>query len=379
MTETSHNGQILDLALGEKTVLWIADVNRYILAENWSADIILQLNRNVELESIAKAIALEDELEEDEAMELVQTIQNIWLENCKSLQADVQDLQLVIPGEPDIYSKKKYAINGFVFGVHYETEYAEWINHPKFAHLEIEQLKNADHTFLIGDSAGNLSIWVDGQLEGHWKHEDNHFLSGRFSMKVIEKMYQKEEKEWMGVFHAAGISDDKQSLLFFGDSGNGKSTLSALAMAAGFDVLSDDFLPVDSQSGLVHRFPAALSIKKNAYDLVKSIFPELMNGYEYENPAFGKIYRYLPSRSLNAVAVPCKAIIEVKYDSDTDFLLERIPPEDAFAKLVPDSWINASAENAVNFINWFRNKKHYRLRYSDNEKMIEALKQLLDD
>lgn len=198
-------------------------------------------------------------------------------------------------------------------------------------------------------------------------------------MKIIEKIYQKEELEWMGVFHAAGISNGAQCLLFFGDSGSGKSTLSALAMADGLDVLSDDFLPVESKSGLVHRFPAALSIKKNAYDLVKNSYPELMDGMEYNNPAFGKTYRYLAPHNPDMAAVPCKALIEVKYDPDTPFLLEEMPQEDAFAKLVPDSWLNASAENVKNFINWFREKKHYSLRYSDNTRMIEAVKKLLNE
>ena len=360
-------------------VLWVSDVNRYILAEKWSAKIILQLNENTGAEIIARQIASEDDLEEKEAFELVRTIQKIWDENLNGIQKEKSDPASNIQPDFDCYSRKKYVINNMIFEVQYQTEFAEWINHPKFEHLFAESGSEPHHHFIIGDSNGYLSIWVDGKHEGSWSHEENHFLSGRFSMKIIERIYQKQEKEWMGIFHAAGISDGKGCLLFFGDSGNGKSTLSAIAMAADLDVLSDDFLPVESHTGLVHRFPAALSIKKNAYDLVKSMFPELMEAYEYENPAFGKTYRYLAPRDLEIVSVPCKAIIEVKYDPETEFSLEPLTPEQAFARLVPDSWINPSSENAKNFINWFTGKKHLRLRYSNNEKMIAAIKSLFDE
>lgn len=378
MTTNINSRQIIDIPLGEKDILWISDVNRYIIAEKWSAQIILQLNANIDIETIASRVALEDELEDKEALELVQAIRDIWTDKINKIEIELQELNAEADFF-DFYSKRTYAINGLIFEVEYQTTYAEWINHPKFAHLETDTWVKPDHVFRIGDFKGYLSIWVDGRHEGTWKHEDNHFLSGRFSMKMIEKIYQKEEKEWMGVFHAAGISNGKQCLLFFGDSGNGKSTLSALAMAAGLDILSDDFLPVESNSGLVHNFPAALSIKKNAYDLVKTIFPELIDAYEYENPAFGKIYRYLAPRETSKTAIPCKAIVEVKYDANISFNLEPITLEDAFARLIPDSWINASAENAKNFISWFKSKSHFRLTYSDNEKMIAAIKQLLDD
>jgi len=374
-----NNQQFIFFPLGEKEVIWISKLNRYIIAEKWSANIIKQLNDSEKVEAIASRVALDDELDENEALELVKAIRDIWLENISVAKPTLSEFEKEVEFDNRIYSKKKYAVNGLIFEVDYQTANAEWFNHPKFSHLETDLNAKPDHLFRVGDSNGNLSIWVDGKHEGSWKQEDNHFLSGRFSMKLIEKIYGKEEKEWMGVFHAAGISNGKHCLLFFGESGNGKSTLSALSMASGLDVLSDDFLPVESKSGLVYRFPAALSIKKNAYDLVKKLYPQLMEAHEYENPAFGKTYRYLPPSDLSLSSVPCKAIIEVKYDSETTFKLEEIPPEEALTKMIPDSWINDSANHARNFINWFVQKKHFMLRYSDNAKMIAAVKQLLKD
>lgn len=361
-------------------VLWLSASNKYVLADPLAARIILDLSAGEKRTALAKTIAKEHKVLYNEALELVTQIDTNWKQNATQTNGETKITNTnPLKANPLFYSQRTYKINQVLIRVEYESPDAEWYNHPKFAHLETENREAPDHRFRVMDNDGQLSLWVDGKHAGSWTKHDNHFLSGGFSLKVIEKMYQKEEKDWMGVFHAAGISNGRQCLLFFGDSGNGKSTLSALCMAAGFDVLSDDFLPVESKTGLVYRFPAALSIKKNAFNLVKKHYPELMDGYEYNNPAFEKIYRYLPPRETQKTAVPCSAIIEVKYDPRVECELKQLPPDEIFTKLVPDSWINASAENAKNFINWYSNKKHFRLRYSNNKKMIAAINNLFDE
>ncbi|NCB09372.1 MAG: hypothetical protein EOM73_14565, partial [Bacteroidia bacterium] len=267
--------------MGNKEVLWISDTNQYVITEKITANILKELLCCLKPEDIAPKIAHENDITEKEARDLIQHIQGMWSGSMARQKSDISFLKQEYEPGARVFSKKKYEINTVLFEVEYESPEAEWYNHPKFAHLETGTKADPEHFFRVGDSEGFLTIWVNGKHEGTWKREENHFLAGRFSMKIIEKIYQKEELEWMGVFHAAGISNRRQSLLFFGDSGSGKSTLSALAMANGLDVLSDDFLPVDNRNGLVHRFPAALSIKKNAYDLVKIRYPEFMEGMEY--------------------------------------------------------------------------------------------------
>ena len=43
-------------------------------------------------------------------------------------------------------------------------------------------------------------------------------------MEFIQAMYDREESELMGVFHASAVSNQQKAVLFLGDSGNGKST-----------------------------------------------------------------------------------------------------------------------------------------------------------
>jgi hypothetical protein len=370
---------ILQFPVGEKVVLWIPYLNKYVLAGQLSADIIHQLTRGKSIQEIIARVISENEIPPEQAIEFVEQIRRIWEVNTAVTLPENELPKAAVQSKgKSVYSNKTYRINNIYFQAEYETADAEWINHPKFAYMEVEPVKNPHHHFRVEDDNNLLTLWVNGKHAGSWKKNENHFLSGRFSMQIVQKIYMKEEDQWMGVFHAAGISNGKNCILFFGESGNGKSTLSSLLMASGLDVLSDDFLPVESKTGLVYHFPAALSIKKQAYDLVMSYYPHLKYSGEYENPAFQKTYRFLPPETTVLEGVPCKAIVYIKYDPKVKFRMEKVVPEDSFVSFIPDSWIYPSKQNAKRFLEWFAGLEHYRLTYSNNKKMIETVKMILN-
>lgn len=198
-------------------------------------------------------------------------------------------------------------------------------------------------------------------------------------MQILRKIYGSEEKDWLEVFHAVGIIDGQCSIMFFYDSGNGKSTLSTLLLANGFDVLSDDFLPVESRSGLVCSFPSAISIKKQVYDIVVAHFPYLHKLKEYVTPALNKTYRYLPVDKTDLLKGPCRTLIFVKYMRDAGLSFCKMECAEAFQILAPDSWISPEPDNVINYFNWFKNLPTYRLTYSDNKGMIAKIKQIFND
>jgi hypothetical protein len=183
----------------------------------------------------------------------------------------------------------------------------------------------------------------------------------------------------MAVFHAAGITNGKNCLIFLGDSGNGKSTLSAILMSSGLEVLADDFLPVESKSALVCHFPAAISVKDKALEILVPKFPQLKQACEINNIAAGKTFRYLSTDRKEPLCVPCKALVFVKYEKDAGFRFEEISGEEAFVNLVPDSWISPASENANRFVNWFTSLPYYRMTYSDNEQMVQTVQKMLND
>ena len=258
----------------------------------------------------------------------------------------------------------------------YVSEEAEELIHPKFGHHEVLPLSNHKHHFQVLQTKGGYALRVDGETIGSWAYAGNHFLSGKFSMQLLQKITGSNEDDWMAVLHAAGVSNGQRCMIFFGDSGNGKSTLSAILMANGLDVLADDFLPVAQQSGLVCPFPAAISIKTKAYELLLNLFPELEKSPEISNP-LGKTFRYLPNKQ-QMQPVPCVGLVFTKYVKGSGFFFEPMAPDEAFAHLVPDSWISPKAENADRFVKWFSGLPCYRLSYSDNERMVQTIISMLN-
>ena len=199
-------------------------------------------------------------------------------------------------------------------------------------------------------------------------------------MKLVEHIHQKSENEWMGVFHASAISNGKESMLFLGDSGNGKSTSLALLQANNFTCLADDFVPIDVKNQEVFSFPSAISIKKKSLETLLPIYPELGSSAEYNFKRLNKIVRYLtPNNSNYSSHLPCKALIFIKYKKDSDINIKKISNIDAFEQLVPDSWLSPIKQNAETFLKWFSKLPCYQLTYSNNEKMITTVSKIFND
>lgn len=198
-------------------------------------------------------------------------------------------------------------------------------------------------------------------------------------MKIIESIYKKSEEEWMGVFHASAINYREDSILILGDSGKGKSTSLALLQTQGFNCIADDFVPIDNENK-VYVFPAGISIKPKALNVLSSIYPELKNSTEYHYKRLNKTVRYLPPNSINySKKYPCKALIFIKYDKNTEFNLTQISNLKAFESLLPDSWISSVSENVDVFLTWLPSLPCYQLTYSNNEMMYDSIKRIFED
>ena len=104
-----------------------------------------------------------------------------------------------------------------------------------------------------------------------------HEFQGKFSMELIFSFYNKTEYDWMGVFHASTISKNNNSIMFTGDSGNGKSTLVSVLMANGFNVIADDFSPTLRSDLKTYCFPAAISVKEKFFNLIEQLYPDIIN------------------------------------------------------------------------------------------------------
>jgi hypothetical protein len=366
----------------EKKIIWFKPSNQYSLLELPAFEVIIRLLQGENTVLVSQWCSVFYQLPLPEAERFVREIGDMLAQQTTPDKASGSfnpENPFRLPSH--YYSRRFYKAGSAVFAVDFESEDLEYMLHPKFAHLETAGNMLSDYHFSVFRHNGEYVLTVEEMIIGKWPIAEAHYFTGKFSMELLNRMYKKTDADWIGVFHASAISFKEQCVMFLGDSGSGKSTIAAILMSAGFNMVADDFVPVENCSGEVFHFPAAVSVKKKAVDLLSPQFPQLLEAKEYTYPGVGKTVRYLatPHNPLNApFGFPCKALVYVKYQQGSGLILNEISKTEAFQYLVPDSWLSPLPENASKFLDWFLAMPCYRLTYSDNEKMVTAVRELFD-
>ena len=371
--------EFLSKALEDKSIVWFKASNSYIILEEIAAQLVHQILENKTPQKIASVLAEKLTISEQEATHIVKDLNDrlVIPNTIKNSEEPSIKREYEIPSS--VTFKKHYLINRKIFKVEFANEFQLSLLHPKFAHLETQETSKIEHTFQVFNSNHLIHLVLDGEFIGAWESKNVHYFQGKFSMKIIECIYNKNEAEWMGVFHASAINFKDENILILGDSGNGKSTSLALLQAQGFQCIADDFVPID-QAQNVYSFPAGISIKKKAVSVLLKEYPTLETSAEYHYERLNKTVRYLPPQQIDYhKKAPCKALVFIKYDATIDFEISKMSKLKAFEHLVPDSWISSSPKNAASFLEWFEKMPCYKLTYSNNELMYTAIKRIFED
>mgnify|MGYP002628285209 FL=1 len=364
----------------DKTITWFENNNEYVVLENTTADILKKLNKGISVPEIAAILSKKLAVPLNKTIDLILELEKKFFTKNTSKSLEINNDHKDIKRPKSFEFVKYYKINNSVFKVSYLSEKELSFVHPKFAHLVIDETKGFLNEFEVFINHNFIFLYVNNIFIGSWKNQEIHYFQGKFSMEFIQKIHQKEEDEWLGVFHASAISNGKKSMLFLGDSGNGKSTSLALLQANGFTCLADDFVPMDANKQEVYSFPAAISIKKNSLETLLPTYPELATTAEYNFKRLNKIVRYLKPNNDDFFAhLPCNDLVFIKYKKNAELSCKEISKIDAFQQLVPDSWLSPKKENAQIFLNWFKKLNCYQLTYSNNEKMIETVTKIFNN
>lgn len=363
----------------DKSIIWFKASNNYIILEEIAAQLVHQILEKKTFSEITTALAKKLTISFEEAKSIVDDLNDrlVVPNTSKNNKEDTSKSKYVLPS--NFAFQKYYRIHSKVFKVQFSNEFQLSLIHPKFAHLETQKTSKVDHTFQVFNSNHLIHLVLDGEFIGAWEPKNVHYFQGKFSMKIIECIYNKNEEDWMGVFHASAINYKDDNILILGDSGNGKSTSLALLQAQGFQCIADDFVPID-QAHDVYSFPAGISIKKKALPVLLKEYPTLKTSAEYHYERLNKTVRYLPPEKIDYhKKAPCKALVFIKYDESVDFEISEISKLNAFEHLVPDSWISSVPKNAAAFLEWFEQLPCYQLTYSNNELMYSAIKRIFED
>ena len=352
----------------EDSIVWLKKSNKYLVLNTNTLELIKKKSSlsskdfltliteslNVDV-SIAKKINkdISELLLESEELELKQNIK---------LSDPIKPCQLI----------NYYSFNNTIIKVGFDSEETKSLIHQKYRHLAINHVNSYDVEYAIFNSGDTLFIYKNNQILGSWDSTQLHEFQGKFSMELICSFYNKTEHDWMGVFHASTISKNNRSIMFTGDSGNGKSTLVSILMANGYNVIADDFSPVLRTDFKTYCFPSAISIKEKSFNLIEQLYPDFINYNEYYiNELKGNV-KYLPPISKETSA-NCTNVIWVKYTEGIESSMKKVSIQDALKKILPDAWISNKEVNAKAFLKWIEKTAFYELNYSDNNKLIDII------
>jgi len=353
---------------------WLRESNKYIVLDSNILNLIVkkkELSNSDFLYEIMNVLKVDS----ISAEKINNDISDLFID-FNSVESDIPSLPLypLISCEIDHF----YSFNNVIIKVSFGCLDSKFLIHQKYQHLEVfnDNKYNVHYNVFIKDK--KAFIFNDKQLVGSWHENEMHEFQGKFSIEFLCSLYNRNEHDWMGVFHASTISKDNQSIMFTGDSGNGKSTLVSILMANGYNIIADDFTPILRSDMKTYCFPTAISIKEKSFDMIESMYPVIAEFKEYYiNELKGNV-KYLPPIT-NKMNATCNSVVWVKYGKELDNKLEKISTENALQKFLPDAWISKNDINAKAFMKWVSNTNFYELKYSNNKKLISLVDSLFLD
>ncbi|MEY8850195.1 hypothetical protein AB9K26_15355 [Psychroserpens sp. XS_ASV72] len=366
----------------DNVILWFNESNKYVVTSDINSKLIqLYTNPDYGRDSFVSYLKEHFQIDSENGNAIYENIADFIEETTYASSESHTTTTFPKVETPSHYPiLNYYSFYDKKIRIRYESDIIKSLFHPQIAHHSIDGDQKFDTSFDIFKKSDDLYLLRDGDCVGKFKTESFHFLQGKFALELTNSIHNKNIDQWIATFHASTISNGKESIMIIGDSGNGKSTLSALLMAKGYDILCDDFTPLYENDMLLYRYPAATSIKKGAFDMLQSHL-DIEDLITHTNGPKKVNIKYVPPvlkyNSLKS-AFPCHHIVYVKYDKDNGNALNKMPKDKILETLIPDSWISPNERHALKFINWFKETNCHKLTYSNNDFALSKFEELFN-
>jgi HprK-related kinase A len=185
------------------------------------------------------------------------------------------------------------------------------------------------------------------------------------------------------LLHAAVVARGTDALILPAPSGSGKSTLAAGLMAAGWRLLSDEFVVIDPSTAMIRPCLKTISLKEQAIPLMRERLPrDLLPDVYYT--VRGEIALLRPTQaSIEAVDMPARArwVISPQFTPGAQLKLTRVPRSQAFVTMASNSFnyyvlgswgFHALADTIIT-------ADTYELIHGDNDTAVGAINRLAQD
>jgi hypothetical protein len=374
-SSTSQHPAVILRALGDGYVLWLQTGNRFLWLEEPAHFVVEQHLAGSDTESIARACVARYDVDQAECLTFVRDlIERLALQpGCRGPDPAGTGTGGVTPppAAPRASLVHHYTINGKVLAFRFAHARYEQYLHPLLQHLESAPTPEPTRCFDLAEHEAGVALRVDGLVKGTWRDGESHLVKGTVFLELLNAIHGKVDEDWTAAVHASAVTDGGSAVLFPARPGSGKSTLAALLCHRGYQLLSDDFVAIDRASRRAFPFPAAMSVKPGARQVLAPIHPVELGRPDADPRGRGAItYVPLPQTSH---AVPVRAVVFVKYDPAVDCEIEPLPAGVALSRLLDETWTYPAPESAAAFLDWFGTLACYRLTYSANEQALLAI------
>ena len=353
-------------------IMWFEKSNKYIVVNDLLNNLIL--NRiDSDKYPIKISLLKQNKISSKKLKSIKDNIKNL-LEECNTEYENKNSLMSFSIAEKYTHHSK-FRFNERVVKLEYSDERLKSLIDPKFVHLKCNEKEET--TYKIVEKNKKINLFKNDKFLGSWYSKKMHEFQGKVSMELTSFFHGMSDSDWTAVFHGSTLCKEDSCLMLTGDSGSGKSSLSAILMNDNFALIADDFSPMDDK-GIHYNFPSAISIKEGFYYEAKKLYKSFseLNEY-YINDIKGNV-KYLPDYSGKPILKSnCKTILNVKFGSSLKNEIKSINKGKALEKILPDAWISREIKDAKAFINWVKSSSFYDLSYNDNNEAVKMINEIL--
>lgn len=202
-------------------------------------------------------------------------------------------------------------------------------------------------------------------------------------LKAALVLFALDRSDDVAAIHAAAAAWNGRCFLIPGESGQGKSTLSAALVSAGFCLLGDDTIVLARDTLEARAIPFSICLKEGAWPLLASRFPALAKRPVHLR-GDGKIVRYLaPDRNGGwakpAFQAPVDGIVLLARGTGEPAGIVALDPVAAFPRFLEDFYpLRGGLDSArvEQLVQWMSRRRCVELRYDTLDEGISLMRTL---
>lgn len=365
----------------ERHIVWLQKTNRYVIFQTPAYEVFEKLSEGLCETALLAFMQEKYEIPAPEAKQFVDDLKKQLdslpiVQVQKKINHDKKEIA-ELTNYPN-FKSFCYSIGDKNFRFNYSSQWMMDMIHPGIKNFLTEKAKGEPADFYLIEEGDFLHLVINKTEIITWPVSDSEYFKGSVSMALLNGLYRKTERNWMGTFHAAALEKNNKAVIIPAASGKGKSTLAALLAVNGFKIISDDLTAVSANKQKLYCLPQAISVKPGAVEILKNYFPELNSAKITHNTTTGKDVYHLTKNYLFSDKTPTvSAFIFAEYNAGISFQFKKIDNITAFQKIIPEAWILPTKSNVKRFLYWFFDLPCYQLVYNNNQKAIDKITQLL--